>query len=152
VGVGPISFDPFTFTDGTTTWTMTRGVAGENYVSMCFLFAAAGPTSEISEQCSASTGPPDGATFFTSFTNYPAPILPPPRLPSSPGIYRTPFGGFSVYMGDPPGISSTGTVTLTVSGTSAVPEPGAFPLIAAGLVALLAFRPWRSIRKRSAEP
>jgi len=135
VGIGQISITPFTVTDGTTVWTMTRGVAGVNLVSSCFQFATA-TNSGVFSDCSGSLGPPDGGVFLVSFTNPPAP---PPPLPIADGTYTTSFATLIAYNGIA-STNSTGTVTLTVT---SVPEPSAFLMVMFGCITSLALGRFR---------
>lgn len=141
LGVGPISFSPFNITDGATTFVVTRGVAGVNQISSCFLFATAN-TSNLGIHSDCTGGfdfsPPTGALLIFTFCQNPCTPVPPPQLPTIPGTYITPL--VTIFeTGIPEDSQSHGVVTLMVTDTS-IPEVPTSLLLGTGFGALLTLR------------
>ena len=137
------AFTPFASTDGTNSWTMTNDLvavldpAGLN--RGCFMFGT--PFAELAPPgfgpCVIGVGGPGDSQAAIDFDTSGG-------LPSAPGTYAAlHFGGIFDTAGGfenigplTDGLNNTGTMTLTVTDTSSVPEPSTLPLIVIGLLTL----------------
>lgn len=127
----PLSFTPFSYTDGTNTWTMAQGSTADLYnpgdiqnQATCFEFATA--TAGSVSPCSSEAQEPNGGDILMSF-GYIA------SFPMGIGTYS--HTGIVAGIMGPLLESSPGTVTLTVS---EVPEPRTTLALGLALGALLA--------------
>lgn len=147
------AFTPFSPTDGTNSWTMTKdlvALSDPSGANTCFMFGTPFATFGAPPPfgpCGIGVGGPgvnQGAILLETSGG----------LPSAPGIYSTvhfsglldtPAGFEDINLGPISGsIDNTGTMTLVVT---SVPEPSTLSLMAIGLLALggaLAKRPHKT--------
>ncbi|MGA7238231.1 MAG: PEP-CTERM sorting domain-containing protein [Bryobacteraceae bacterium] len=119
------TFTPFTVTDGTTSWTLTRGLAANGVGLGCFEF---GTTLDSTlNPCDVAGSLPGGALLLSVAG----------ELPTATGLYDI---GFSSFSADPADFTFAGG-TLDI--VSLVPEPASIGLL--GIV--LAIVGW-TLRKR----
>jgi hypothetical protein len=139
---GPLSFMPFSITDGVSTWIMTQGVAGDMLTQIqpgvfapggwCFGFATAeGASVSLSPPCSASSFGSDDGGMVMGF-GAPGPLI----LPDATGTYIDPFASINTINGVLI-TESVGTITLTVSDA---PEPRTVFTVGFALVAIAVVR------------
>jgi hypothetical protein len=123
------TFTPFTVTDGTDSWTLTRGLASQSGIG-CFEFGTTSDSTLL--PCSAGVnGSPPGAAMLLSFNS---------GLPIATGLYNL---GFSEFIADPNGATLlAGTLDIT-SLSAVVPEPSSIGLLSI----VLAVVGW-NLRKR----
>jgi hypothetical protein len=151
-GTSPV-FDPFTVTDGTTSWTITQDLVeldvapGVN--EGCFQFGT--PFADLSlgappilGPCSYGVGGPgDNQAAFQFVTS---------GLPTAPGIY-TSIGSSGIFdtaggverIGQISSVDPTGTMTLDITDA---PEPSGLGLVVAGLSVLCVLL----VMKKSSSP
>jgi hypothetical protein len=132
---GPFAFEPFSYTDGTSTWTMAESLAGIAEVGMpavgCLYFVTA-ENADIGN-CTSTIFPPNSGNLAIALLR---------GFPTEVGTYSSPMDinfGSAVYKGFDP-ISfilsrDTGTGILVISG-DAVPEPGTTTLILLGMAGI----------------
>jgi hypothetical protein len=138
---GPFPFTPFSYTDGTNTWTMAQSRA-ENAGTPgidCFYFAT--EQNATLGECTSFLVPPDSGNFAIFLWN---------GFPSQAGTYSSTYDmgspylisfGSARYVGSqavPTFGNDTGSGVLVVTADTVVPEPGTAVLIGATL-AVLAF-------------
>ncbi|HVZ60060.1 MAG TPA: PEP-CTERM sorting domain-containing protein [Terriglobales bacterium] len=121
------TFTPFNITDGTTTWTITQALAGNN-TNDCFLFGSAGVTLNGSG-CSGTLPAGEALVrFYPSFTFL---------YPTATGTFSD-SGSVSVSTGP-----TSGTWSLVVSDVTrptTVPEPSSLLLLASGAAGMLGLK------------
>jgi hypothetical protein len=137
---GPFPFIPFSYTDGTNTWTMVQSRAGNTGVAGidCFYFVTA--QNATLGDCTSTIFPPDSGSFVIGLMN---------GFPTQTGTYSSTYGfgspylitfdsaryvGFLAVTDD--FAHDTGVGTLVITDDTVVPEPGTAVLIGAALAGI----------------
>jgi hypothetical protein len=135
---GPFSFEPFSYTDGSNTWTMAESLAGivETTPPAGCLYFVTAENAEIGN-CTSTIFPPNSGNLLIAF---------PGGFPTTTGVYSSEEDinfASAAYRGfDTISFSrNTGIGTLIISGDTLVPEPDTIVLIFIGMGTLATMSP-----------